>query len=123
MKSLMFRRVGHFSSASSTKKWLMRHCCYFSEENLLNKFNMTPNNYNLFQIGAIVNITHNVKMFRVALPESEAIIPYKSVPSYVIVKASDESNMKDGMRYHPIGFVDQVTLVHCNKLTFFLIAK
>lgn len=72
------------------------------------KMNINPDRFNLFQIGAKVNITHNVKMFRISLPNPESIVEFKSIPSYIIFKTDDKSNNKNGTQYIPISYSDQV---------------
>jgi hypothetical protein len=75
------------------------------------KMNINPVTFNLFQVGASVNITHNVKMFRISLPNPESVMDFETVPSYVVIKTDEKSNMKDGMRYTPISYSDQVRLI------------
>ena len=72
------------------------------------KVNINPSHFNLFQIGANVSITHNVKMFRISLPNPESVVEFESIPSYVVVQTDGKSNVKEGTKYCPISYSDQV---------------
>lgn len=80
----------------------------FMTEDITLKMNINPKFYNLFQIGASVNITHNVKMFRISLPNPESVVNFESIPSYVILKTDEQKGQTEGNRYTPISYSDQV---------------
>jgi hypothetical protein len=49
-------------------------------------------------------------MYRISLPDPEAEVDFQSIPSYIVLKTEGKSNMKEGMRYWPISYSDQVRI-------------